>query len=250
MNHTKLVLVAAAIATLLPAGNRLQFKIAIVYLLASCVWVDAQLYEWSCSPLDVNSNHYTLPDLGYGDDENVASIGDHLAGSDDVDIYPVPSTLNCSGTVTALQFCYAGLVPVSDTGAHQYGVDHVVFTLLILEQTNLAFRILNLIEVRHIPTVLNCTDISNYRYCCDIFHLDTADYFSLLEQNFAFGMVRTPSTTLVEYDIDAFPSLRVMERYRFHVAILGVVQVGNIFILDNSTRIDESLALFEFIISK
>ncbi len=84
--------------------------------------VEAQMYEWSCSPLDASNNRYTLPDLRYGDDENVASIRGGLLLSG-LDIYPVPSTLNCSGTVLAVEFCYTGL-----RSNVTYGTNYPVFT--------------------------------------------------------------------------------------------------------------------------
>ncbi len=115
---------------------------------------NAQLYQWSCSALNTSTNRNTLPDLRYGDDENVASIRGGLLPSD-LDIYPVPSTLNCSGTVSAVEYCYAGLR--SDV---TYGTNHPVFTLLTLEQNGLTFRITGMISVHSTPTDQKCTDIS------------------------------------------------------------------------------------------
>ncbi len=211
------------------------------------------MYEWSCSPLDASNNRYTLPDLGYEDDENVASIGENLAGADEgtVEIYPVPSTLNCGGTVSVVEFCYARRVALVNNMI-AYGTDYQIFTLLTLERNGLSVEITNMIDVHSTPTTEKCTDRRfNFvfvRYCCDSMVLDMADQFSLPGSNIAFGII---PNNLLRYRSDRFPELRV-EQYSFPTSDQSSTPaVGDTFTLtDDNRRTDVGVALFQFVISK
>ncbi len=212
--------------------------------------VDAELYEWSCSPLDASNGHYTLPDLGNLDDADVANISQDVEVFDDgVDIYPVPSTLNCSGTVSAVEYCYAGL-----REDLTYETNHPVFTLLILEQTGLTFTITDMVDVYSMPTTQKCTDSlpvdnSSYRICCDSFVLDQ---FPLPAPDFAFGIAPASlAVSQIGYPVESFPEFRV-ELYSLSTSDLDTPAVGDTFTLnDNTSRItNQTLRLLQFVISK
>ena len=227
--------------------------------LAICIitGADAQLYEWSCSPLDADSNRYTLPDLRYEDAANVASIGERLEASDDdnVDVFPVPSTLNCSGTVSAVQYCYAGRrIDVV------YGRTYPIFTLLTLEQNGLSFEIADVIDVSSVPVEQICMErfflvtgfIGFVRYCCDTLLLgDLMDRFSLPKSSFAFGVMSTStSINQIRYIANSFPEFQV-EQYSTPASTIGTPTVGGTFTLtDDSRRTDMALRLLQFVISK
>ena len=119
----------------------------------------AAQYQWSCSSLDTANNRYLLPDLDIEDDSDVASRSDGtfvsvtaLIGEDY--IFPVPSALNCGGTVSAIQYCYIG---------DRIGIrDQLVFTLLTLQQNSMDFTITDvgaLQPVRYVKQDLECSTV-------------------------------------------------------------------------------------------
>ena len=209
------------------------------------------LYEWSCSPLDGGNESYTLPDLGEWDSVIVFSqIGTalQLASLNNVDIYPVPPTLNCSGTVSAVKYCYGS----SET----IGINSLVFTLLILEKNGLRFRVTDVIQVQHRSNT-NCIAKSRYtleglidgsdpQYCCSSMNLEQ---FHIPQPNFAFAVV--PAHSIIAYNPTSFPDYKV-EKYSFPKSVLHtLIAVGDTFTLTNtSRRTNESLLVIQFVISK
>ena len=213
-----------------------------------------QLYEWSCSPLDANTSRHTLPDLRYGDDENVAFILQDLFSSDaNVDVISIPSTLNCGGTVSAVEYCYASTVetaPLEET--------FQLFTLLTLEQNGLTFRINDIIPVFSTPTDSICTDIaftqtSDIRVCCDSMPLNRFllfQEFELPAPNFAFGIIPESIINHLRYDAAEFPEFRV-EQYSFPDTVIGMPEAGQLFSVSGSDRTTNmALRLLKFVISK
>ena len=82
------------------------------------------LFRWKCSPLNETNNKYYLPDLE--DWKNELEWEPSVFGR--TYIYSVDGNkLNCSGTVTAVEFCYT---PSSDSELRK------VFTLLVYTQSN------------------------------------------------------------------------------------------------------------------
>ena len=213
------------------------------------IGVDAQLYEWNCSPQDFHNNHYTLPDLRYQDDP---SVENGLTKSDsNVNIFPLPSMLNCSGTVSAVKYNYAGYM-----GDITLGTDYHLFTLLTLKQNGTSFVITNAIDVHTTPSLLKCTDrhvgllVGTFRFCSDTLYLDSNDHFSLPASNFAFGIVPKSSINQFRYNSKVFPEYRV-EQYIFPVSHLGIPAIGNTFkVNDSSKSLDKALRAFQFMISK
>ncbi len=92
-------------------------------------------------------------------------------------IYDVnENTLNCRGTVTAVEFCYSGT-----TNDQQ----REVFTLhTIAKQNDGTITVTNSIPVRF-STSSQCYASSR---CCDTMPLEQQDQFSLPESNFLLGM--------------------------------------------------------------
>ena len=213
----------------------------------------AQLYEWRCSPLDAANNRYTLPDLGITSDTDVANIGNRNlleSNGDEIFIFPLPSTLNCGGSVSAVQYCYE--LPRSTTSL--FGIERLLFTLLLLEENGLNFTVIDTIPVIGTPTSQTCTrhhaSSSNLEeYCCDILHLEVEDRFYLPAPNSAFG---TRHDFLYSYD----PSQpenghRLVQQYRLNAADLPIFAIGETFSLDKNIGLSvEGLRLLQFFISK
>ena len=177
-----------------------------------------------------------------------------MAGRDGVDVFSIPSTLNCSGTVSAIDHCYNGRV---DRIIH--GLEYMVFTLLTLEQNNLTFEITQVIPVYSIPTAAICSDQSATRYCCDSLQLNTTIQFGLPAPNFAFGIIRSSSREVDQLryrnrDIAGFLPEFLVEQYNFPRLLLPVLSmpaVGDTFTVPPSSRtIDRGLRVLQFVISK
>ena len=210
--------------------------------------MSGQLYEWSCSPRDANTDSFTLPNLGYQDDENVAGLNEFNSPSSDLDVYLIPSTLNCSGTVTAVEFCYFG----SDEGI-VFGTNYSVFDLYILEQESLAFTVTDLMNVHSTPSNETCTDQAfdegfSIRYCCDKVPLSLPDQFRLPGTNSAFGAMRTAGTfSTLSYTPDNFPEFEV-ESYL--VSSRTTLAVGDTLSVTDTIRRTNGLRFLQFTICK
>ena len=206
-------------------------------------------YQWSCSPLlDTIGDRYHLPDLGDGDDGSVAFIahasGLQLSSVGSSHIYPIPSTLNCSGTVTAVEYCYRAV-------NSQLGTEQLVFTLLTLQQSGLDFNITDVIPISSTPTSDTCTQsLFSVQYCCDILSLDMLDSFLLPAENFAFGVQISSSVNLLGYNGGSFPQF-IVEQFRYSQANFGAPAMGGRITLSESNRVsDRTLRLLQFLISK
>ena len=205
-------------------------------------------YQWSCSSQqqrDTIGDHYRLPDLGDRDDEDVAEFifALELSQIGVSYIYPIPSTLNCSGTVAAIGYCYRA-------GDSQLGTEQLVFTLLTLQQDTFDFMITDVIEIRSTPTSDNCTQISMSQYCCDILSLDMMDSFLLPAENFAFGVVTSTSVHLLEFN-GQLVSEYIVEHFEYVQTGFGTPVIGNTIALTMSNEVsDRTLRLLTFYISK
>ena len=207
-------------------------------------------YEWSCSPLSIN-NSYTLPDLDFKTVENI----DNVVGvtNDVTDVFPIPPTLNCSGTVSAIDYCYIGR-----EDSLIYGMRYLIFTLVTLEQENLTFTITDVIPVHSTPTAQKCIMQTNDLYCCDSLQLNTTHQFNLPVPNFAFGMIRSTSQEIRQLryrnrvNMGRFIPEFLVEQYNFDTTQdLDTPQAGDIFRLNDSSRtLDRGLRIIQFTISK
>ena len=201
--------------------------------------MDSQGYQLQCSALDAANNLYYLPNLPEGNDGVVAlSALLYIPSSAGVTyIYPVPSTqVNCSGTVSAVEYCYGG-------NSGQLGTELLAFTLLTLEQNGLNFRITDRIEVRTTPRSQICTGIIT-QYCCDTTSLNMADHFPLPAPNFAFGIAIPPSSVSL---LGFRSSLQVAH---YQVSQTVIPNVGSTFSVSNQDQVTQGLRLLRLHMSK
>ena len=251
MSYTKLLLLSAAISALVPRGKvQLSGTVGVVVIIVVAAGVNTQLYQWSCSSLDASNSRFTLPNLGYGDAENVARLGTGnvtLSGGF-MDIYPVPSALNCSGVVSAVEHCYVG-----SASNPLLGQTVPAFTLLILQQSGLTFTVTNVIDVQSMASREICTDVVfsmevTLRYCCDSMPLDSTASFNLPASEFAIGVVPGSSISGLSYRVEVFPQFRVE---RFSVDSSDTPAFGTTFTLTDANRnTDLALRLLQLAISK
>ena len=109
-------------------------------------------------------------------------------------VYPVPSaSRNCSGTVTAIQFCYR-------LQHHQSSMVHV-FTLNILAPLNNFSRLSPSINVTSMPMVGSqpgsggicySNRDGGHIYCCDHLRLDTLQTFAFPKEDFVIVICTSP----------------------------------------------------------
>lgn len=220
----------------------------LCYLRVSILILDAQsFYQWSCSPLDDNNNRYFLPDLPITDHEAAASVGEVFYISDEnvVYIFPVPSMLDCGGTVVGLRYCYAHF----DDETFEFDDELLdIFTLLILEQgIGPRFKVIDTYTVRSTPNPQICTqrlfgEDFFVRYCCETSQLDK---FRLPDNNFAFGMAE--AMPLLRY---VFNEDFLVEHYRFRANLLPPPVVGTVYPrgLVGDITVNETLRIFQFFI--
>ena len=160
---------------------------------------------------------------------------------DDVYIFPVPSTLNCSGTVSAVQYCYRGST---------LGTEQSIFRLLIMQRSGSTFSITNTVMVRSTPTNPICTSklvfFGTVNYCCDTLTLDMGDQFSLPASNFAFGTISInglfaylPTVTPLD-----------MDHYRFDQSAVSTTVGSTISVGTGNLRSDRTVRLLQFYLSK
>jgi hypothetical protein len=194
-------------------------------------------YQWSCSSLD--SNSYSLPDL---DLANASSIS--LTPLNEVTIFPLPPTLNCSGTVSAVSYCYF-------REAESNFNEELIFTLLTLEQKGQNnFVVTNEINIHSTTTADICTTFLG-RTCCDTSQLNAANQFNLPTSNFAFGIIsrsewsvslgnlQTFGTSLSQYAVEHYS----LSSVNVNVAMGSTITVGDL-------RTDTRLRRLKFFISK
>ena len=164
-----------------------------------------------------------------------------VSSSSNIYVYPIPSTLNCNGTVTALRYCY-------NANIFQLGTEQLVFTLLTLEESGPSFTISDVISVRSTPTLQICTGILFIITCCDLWTLDVVKQFPLPTMDFAFGVAASDSVTLLSFS--SFSQYRV-EQYIQGTETLGSLAVGStITVNSDSMTTSSTLRLFQFVISK
>ena len=137
-------------------------------------------HTWRCSP--PSDNVFYFPDIP----ATVPEIGSTLVeatGYNLVYIYPTDS-LNCSGTVTGVEYCYQ---PDSDEKAND-----VIFTLLIFDKLSSNTTDMDITEIP-IPTPgvsPNCS--SSDTICCDSYRFIDQE-LSLHSDNFIFGILTSSS---------------------------------------------------------
>ncbi len=153
-------------------------------------------YEWRCSPLDTVNNKYYLPDFG----GTATVLGYTWAPSlqEVTYIYDVEEkTLNCSGTVTAVEFCY---VRTSSSENHRN-----VFDLLILvRQDSNSIRVAKSVPISFHPSTDQCGSPDSSK-CCDTITLTESDQFDITPSNFLIGMVNVETQNLAAPFANMYP---------------------------------------------
>ena len=199
--------------------------------------METQLYEWSCSTLDQNNNQYFLPGLAEGGDNPDAFIArnriNFLWSEVQMYIYPLPASLNCSGEVSGVEYCYFNT---------ERERDPLVFTLLTLEQNGRNFIITDMIDIWSTPDQEMCTG----QFCCDSTILNPEDKFRIPAPNFSFAIVPADGdASLLGYNGISYPQYLVRHYTRSVVrSASGQFNVGS------AEQSDEALRVFRFIISK
>ena len=213
----------------------------------SFLFSDAQLYEWSCSALDTDTNRYYLPDLPIADVQDVASSGRMLAITDSTLIYIYPvSPVNCTGTVSAIHFCY-------QTNTQQFNTEQCFFTLLTMEQTGQNFTITDVIDVCNTPSEQVC---ANGRICCETVPLMVP--FNLPSSNFAFGISGNLSPDGDIYGLLTYLPVHMdfrrfqVEQYRPLRESFPELAVGNTYTVPEGSTLlgDRALRLLQFAIGE
>ena len=204
-------------------------------------------YQWSCSALETYNDYsyYALPNLnGFAANaEVVEEISLSYLGfppSNQLDLYPVPEDLNCSGIVSAVNYCYYDVFS-------EFEELQPLFTLLLLEQNRRNFRVTHRFEISSTPTAAICTEPDSSfgsRFCCDVSNIDG---FYLPAPNFAFGIL-THSISLLDFKIADFPQF-LAEHYSY-LDIESRLTVNDNFKLEDGLELDDALRLFQFLISK
>lgn len=152
-------------------------------------------------------------------------------------IYSVPSSVNCSGMVSALGYCYR----IATLGSEQ-----LILTLLTLEQKGLNFVITNAIRVLNTPTDQICSEAFDLQYCCDSYALQEVDRFRLPASNFTFAIVPSSSATLLRFNDAVYPQYQV-EHYQQNTAGL---ETGDSILVSVGSTSNTALLLFQFMISE
>jgi hypothetical protein len=119
-----------------------------------------------------------------------AFSSDEVADEDRVYIFSLPPESperNCSGCVTAVQFCYRAKLKDD-----QIGVSRQAFTLLMMTGENLLFRVSHRLPVRVTPSSSNCVvglKVKNRtpHDCCTSVRLPD-NRFQIASSNITFGV--------------------------------------------------------------
>ena len=214
------------------------------------------LYSWRCSPLNVTSNQFSLPNVldeaGFQYSPAVPDRVVSILNKNMVYVFPIPELLNCRGTASAIRYCYR--VYTHTEGEYPKAIE---FSLLAMEQiAEHSFRTDRVIAIYSAPTSQLCTEHfvpsvaeTYYRYCCDSMSLNTIDTFRLPASNFAFGIVYDSNTALVF--LTSSTGLKV-ERYSEAKGLVSSPPVeGTEYTFSPSSReTNNTLLLFQFYISK
>ena len=138
------------------------------------------MYEWTCSPYDSANDKYYLP--YFGETSKIFQFTWQTSPVGITYVYRINSNeLNCTGLVTALEFCYTTTIAPSDNSARE------AFNFLLLNrQTSNRFEVVKSILVRATPSQANCMN-SNPRRCCEVMEFNPQDQFNITSPNLAIG---------------------------------------------------------------
>ena len=195
-----------------------------------------QLNQWHCSSLDTDENSYHFPDI---DILGLCASNTFLISSSpgSTYIYLVPSIqVNCSGTVTALEYLYRRIEV-------ENGTEDLVFTFLRFHQNG---SDITLLGETQIYTDRNSDVCSSDNICCSgNMLLNTMDQFNFPDLNFAFGIViPSEAVNLLSF----FDVAHTVEQYQ---VVTSNLVVGGMTKLSNDTfSIDQGSRVLTFRICK
>ena len=205
-----------------------------------------QQYQWSCSSRDPFTNLSTLPDLPVKDPGYIASNSQSFTIPNDAVVYSVPQMLDCTKTVSAVEFCYSD--------AKNFNTEEYVFTLLTFNRSGSSFTVVNTIAVRSTPSPGKCanhtiTPAITIQACCDRFSLDSQDRFRLpTDENFAFGIISENSgRKLRGYYSEPYPEL-IAPYFKLDIDS-GIPVIGSTITLTEEFSI-RALKMFNFVLGE
>ena len=204
---------------------------------------DIELLEqqWQCSAFNSSDSSSSLPALSGAvaevgkDRDNVNLLDASTPGT--TFIYPVPMEgINCSGTVTAVEYCYR-----NSDAANNFGSNQLVFTLATLNQSRAVFSVIDTIEIFSIPDNHTCTSVlGSLIHCCDVSVLPVANQFQLPVSNFAVGLTISDSNV----SLLGYRSNSLMDVTYYRSSVVKTISYTNLL------RENGPLRLLQFRISK
>lgn len=196
----------------------------------------------TCSTVDPSTNTLSLPDVPVKDASVIIAELDKykVLGNSNLDIYTVPSTPNCGGTVLALDFCY------SESIRDDYDAEKHILTLLTLNRIGSSFNVTDVIDVQSRPRQDNCSDHTfpdgfMAQYCCGRYRLDRE--FGL-PSGFAVTMYSPPPGT--SRQMLTYRDMRVND-FGSEIGGTGIPNVGSII---NAVASERQLAMFNLVIGE
>ena len=138
------------------------------------------MYEWTCSPYDSANDKYYIPHFGETSEAfqwtwQSSSVGVSY-------IYPINSIdLNCTGLVTALEFCYTTTASIDDTSSRN------AFNFILLNgPIRNRFEVTKTIQILATSFEATCR-IANPLRCCEIMEFNLQDQFNITSPDLAIG---------------------------------------------------------------
>jgi len=145
-----------------------------------CEIESTSMYKWTCSPYDSANENYSLP--YFGETSEVFELTWQISVVGVTYVYPINfNELNCTGLVTALEFCYTTTLPLKNPSSRN------AFQFLTLTRTShTEFEVTRSIQVTATPSQERCRSGNPHR-CCEIMEFSLQDQFNLITPNLAIG---------------------------------------------------------------
>ena len=146
-------------------------------------------YEWTCSPYDTANDKYCLPD--FGGNSSLFQLTWQDSTPEVAYVYSINSDeLNCTGIVTALEFCYTSTI--RDPSQRS------AFLFLLFNRTSEnMFEVLKSIQITATPSSATCMPSDPDR-CCEVQEFKVQEQFSLSSPNLAIGFGPRQDSTILQ----------------------------------------------------